>query len=107
MNMPFGFGSRRTRERIPLSCALRRYWKHLVPITLLPTIIIFFVGIVQQVWVFWAIVPLFYASGFYAGLPYTRKDAPYPFWVVACGLWMLGAIPGIFVFFVLKALLHR
>ncbi|MCX6952670.1 MAG: cupin domain-containing protein [Verrucomicrobia bacterium] len=97
MDFSFGLGGRSAKERIPLSEALRRYWKHLVPITLLPAVIISVVGLVQQVWAFWAIMPLFYGCGIYASLPYTKKDAPYTFWMVACGLWVLGAIPGILV----------
>jgi hypothetical protein len=91
--------------RIPFNESVRLFWHHLIPIALLPTVIICVVGLIQKAWAFWLIVPLFYGCGFYAGLPYLRKNATYWFWVFACCIWVLGAIPGMLFFAALKALL--
>jgi hypothetical protein len=95
------------KPRIPLSDAVRRYWKHLVPVVLLPTVVFSLVGFTRQMWAFWAVVPLFYGCSFYAMRPCTKKDAPYSFWLVACGVSLLGVIPAVLVFAGLEAILHR
>lgn len=105
MDFSIGFGGgRKDVPRIPLGDALREYWKYLVPITTLPTAIICVVGFVQEIWSFWLMIPFFYGCGYYAMVPYRKKDAPYSFWMVACVLWVLGSIPGIMVFAMLKAI---
>jgi hypothetical protein len=107
MSIPFRSPGRLTRERIPLGDALRIYRKHLVPDFLLPTLILCVMSVTQQPWVFFVIfAPLFYGCGFYAALPYLRKDAPHTFLIVACGLWMLGWIPAFLVALALHALFH-
>jgi hypothetical protein len=91
--------------RIPLDEGLRLYWRHLVPITVLPTVIICVMGLSQKAWTFWFILPFFYGCGYYAAIPYSKKNVTYWFWVLACVLWVLGAIPGVLVFAVLKKLI--
>ena len=84
---------RGTRKPLPLSEAVSVYRKHLVPLFFMPVVFVGVLSLIPHVWVFWVFVaPLFYAGGFYAALPYFRRQAPFSFGIVACGVWMLGGI---------------
>ena len=103
MQFSLTFAPKHKVARISLREALRTYWKHLVPIAMLPTIIFLVVGSIQKPWAFWMMVPFFYGCGFYAIVPCTRRDAPCLFWVIACVTWILGAVPGVLIFAAFKA----
>ncbi len=96
------------KERIPLDEGLRRFWRYLVPLALFPTALIVAFAIFpgKEDKVFLAMAPLFYASGYYAGIPYLRKNVSYLFWVFACVMWLFAFIPAVLVA-VLIGLLHR
>lgn len=103
-------GSIRMAARIALREGLRLYWKHLVPITILPTILVVLLNSVPERWVFSVFVivglPLFYRCGFYASFPYRKKNVTYRFWIVAVGCWLFGAVPAFIVLMVIKAVFH-
>ncbi|CAM2771769.1 hypothetical protein RAHE111665_00365 [Rariglobus hedericola] len=74
-------------SRIPLSEGLSLYWKHLVPITILPIVLFLGIGF-KQARVFWIFIPLFYGCGYYARFPVLKRNVTYLFWIVGGVLFM-------------------
>lgn len=96
----------KSAPRVPIEEGLRLYWRHLIPITILPIVGMPVIEFVGKPWAFWAFIPLFLFSGFYAGYPYLKKNVTYLFWIVALGFWMAGGMVGIMIVFVLRFVLR-
>ena len=90
--------------RLSLQEALRRYWKHLIGIAILPSVAL--TGFRYHV-PFPVMVILFLAAALHAGWPYLRGRAPYSFWIVACGVWMAGAVVGLALLAAINAITPR
>lgn len=52
MQLSLSFGSRTAQARVSLNDALRLYWKYLLPITAVPTVIFSAVGLIGSIWVY-------------------------------------------------------
>lgn len=87
------------RPKIPLKEGIRLYWRYLIPWVLFPTVLIILMRIFSgnELVVFWSMTPVFFACGFYAGIPHRTKNVTYLFWFFACGVWMLSFIPAVLV----------
>ena len=72
--------------------ALREHWKNLIGITAFP--IVFFVTANRGI-PHWVLIALFLSVCIHAAWPWLRHRAPYSFWVVAGGFYMLGALLGV------------
>ena len=62
------------------------------------------IGFSQKVWTFWLMAPLFYGCFYYAIIPLKKNRAPFSFWLLACGLWVVAIFPAAAIFFTLKSL---
>jgi hypothetical protein len=74
-------------EKLPLKQALRAYWWTLIGISALPAIMV-----VGQVLPFEFIIVLFFGVCFTAMWPVISGRAPYMFWLVAMGLYLMGGM---------------
>ena len=89
---------------LPLPDSAKRFWRHLVPVTLFPSFAVVLLSRKQDAWAVWLMFGAFFASSFYAMWPTVRGRAKYSFWMLACGLYLGGAFLGIPVALVFKAL---
>jgi len=77
--------------RVPLSVGLRLYWKHLVPLTVYPAVLVVTLKSIPEEWallVFFLTSPVFFGCGYYAGIPWWKKKVPYSYIVVLGGCWL-------------------
>jgi hypothetical protein len=77
-------------RRAPLREALRLYWWALVGIALFPSIMLVGEGLLHIPFEFF--VPLFFGVALLAAWPWYSGRAPYSFWLVAGGVYMLGGV---------------
>lgn len=75
-----------SRQRIPLSAALKAYWPWLSGLVSLSMAL----ALIPDVYIVpaWLIMVAFFGSAFAAAWPWLRLDAPYSFWIVACFIWV-------------------
>lgn len=82
----------RNEQWAPLRSSLRLYWRHLVPIALLPTIMTIFnrlpVGVIGTILSGF----IFFGSAIYAYAPCFSNKASPLFWLVAVGAYAGGGI---------------
>jgi hypothetical protein len=93
----------RVPERKPLREALRTYWWTLLGVALFPPI--FFVGGELLHVPFEVFMLPFFAVAFLAGWPWFSGRAPYSFWLVACGVWLLGGILAVILGGLIRAIM--
>jgi hypothetical protein len=70
----------------------KRYWRHLVPITLFPLFAILLLRWKAEGWTEWVIIISFIPAAFYAGIPTHTRKAKHSFWLLALGLYMTGGL---------------
>jgi hypothetical protein len=83
------------QSRPSLSVALRRYWRNLIGIATFPAVSILgdrYLHLPPLVF-----IPIFIAVSLHALWPYLARRAPYSFWLVACGVYMGGAVFAVLV----------
>ena len=89
-------------ERKPLGEALRVYWWALIGLAAFPSA----VGVAGELfhvpYEYFALP--FFAVALLAGWPYFSGRAPYTFWLVACGIWLLGGIAAALASQIVRAL---
>ena len=85
---------------LKLQAAIRKYWHHLLVISLFPTV--FFVGCGYFKVAFEFVVSVFFASAIYGQWPILTKRVPYMFQFVLGAVWLGGASTSIPQFFVLS-----
>lgn len=78
------------KGRLPLGDALKRYWPYLIGITVFPTIATFGLDVFGLP--FGPFLILFFCVFAFAAWPFFRFDAPYSFWLCACGFFFLGGL---------------
>jgi hypothetical protein len=97
----------KNRRRLPLDDALARYWKNLVPMACIPSLMV----IIGKYWLpsGWA-GPLLGAFLFcacaIAAFPYFFRDAPYSFWRIAIVCFGAGCVPAFLVFAILSGIVR-
>lgn len=89
--------------RKPLGEALRIYWWTLIGLAAFPTLVLV-AGEMLHVPFEFFVLP-FFAVALLAGWPYFSGKAPYSFWIVACGVWLLGGIAAAIVAQAIRMLL--
>jgi hypothetical protein len=90
------------QPKLELSTALRRFWPNLIGLAVLPSLIS--LGEKRFGIPFSAFLLPFFAAFLLAAWPCLKRNAPYTFWIVACGVWMAGVFAGGILFHALKAL---
>ena len=97
-------------QKLALSDALRRYWTNLIGVAVFPSVFFLSIGPLRALWsvpfpaLFLVLIPVFFAVCIHAGWPYLRHRAPYTFWIIACGVWMAGAVLGLILLGVVNAI---
>jgi hypothetical protein len=69
---------------------VKQYWHHLVPVTLFGPCAGLLWSRAHGAWVMPFIGVLFFAASFYAMWPTLTRRAKYSFWILACGLYVVG-----------------
>lgn len=82
-------------DALPLEQSVRRYWRHLVPMTLFPPFAFAMVIWLRTPWVAVVLAPAFFGSGYYALRPVVKGWARFSFWLAAMALYMAGAVLGL------------
>ena len=93
-----------TPEKLTLREALQRYWKYLIGVAVFPTLCslgVDFLHIPFDIF----ILP-FFAVGILAAWPVLTRKAPYTFWLVAMGVWLVGGICAAILYEGVHVLLH-
>jgi len=81
--------SRNSNERMKLGPSLKRYWPFFLGMTLFHALVVFVPSVSANHAV---VITLFFAAAIPASWPYVCGNAPYSFWMVACGYWFFGLI---------------
>ncbi len=82
----------RAPERLSLQQSVRRFWYHLVPITLFGPCVATVSTRAKGEWVWPITLALFFAVAFFAMWPTLTKRATYRFWILACTLYLVGGV---------------
>jgi hypothetical protein len=97
----------RNRRRLPLSQAVARYWKNVVPIACVPSAMVI-VGVfaLPSWWGGPLLGILFLGACVVAAFPYLFKDAPYSFWGFSIICFMAGGLVAIPVMLIVSRVVH-
>jgi hypothetical protein len=88
---------------LPFPESARRFWHHLVPVTLFGPFalaLVSFSGKTKPI-----VVVAFFSASFYAMWPWLTRRAKYSFWIAACGLYLAGGIVAALAGAVIRAFL--
>lgn len=77
---------------LPLLASARRFWRHLVPVTLFPSCAVLVTTRAQGAGATLLLSAFFFASTIYAAWPMLQGRARYSFWLLACVLYIGGGL---------------
>jgi hypothetical protein len=75
---------------LPFPESVKRYWWHLVPITLFPAFTVLLLSKKRDASAMWLLYGMFVAVSFYAMVPTIKRKAKHGFWRFACLLFLAG-----------------
>ena len=79
-------------DPLPLRESVKRYWYHLVPVTLFAPIAQTLSTRAKGPWTTPVDICLFFGSTVFASWPVITKRAKYSFWIFACALYIFGGL---------------